>query len=206
MLRRKKLFGRPKKPWQLARISEENQLAKEYGLRNKTEIWRASELLRNWRELAKGIVSLPSEKGAQESKILLGKLQKYGIIGADADTDEILALNLRDILEKRLQTAVYKKGLALTPKQARQFIVHNKVAVNGTKVSSPSYLVKTRDEISFVQGFKPNLVSPAKAQELKDDLAEAKPKLSEAQRGPAELVRLGKVKAETRHMAKGARQ
>jgi len=174
VLKRKKQFSRPKKPWQLSRIKEENQLAKEYGLRNKKELWRAAELLKNWRELAKQTVSLAGEKQEQESKILLAKLQKYGIVAAEADIDDVLALNIKNILEKRLQTLVYKNSMALTPKQARQFITHNKVTVNGEKISSPAYLVKSSDKIAFIQGFKPNLISPAKALELKAELAEAK--------------------------------
>ena len=38
--------------------------------------------------------------------------------------------SLRDILERRLQTVVYKMGLANSVKQARQFILHRKVVVN----------------------------------------------------------------------------
>ncbi len=168
MLRQKKLFSKPKKPWQLSRIKEENQLAKEYGLRNKKEIWRAAELLRRWRELAKQTVVLAGERQASESKILLDKLRKYGVIKEDSDIDDVLALSIKDILEKRLQTIVYKKSMALTPKQARQFIVHNKVVVNAKKVSSPSYLVRVGDEVSFVTGFKPSLVA-AKPAEAKAD-------------------------------------
>ena len=102
------------------------------------------------------------EKKEQEANILLTKLRKYGIVGPDADVDDVLALQLRNILEKRLQTVVYKKNMTLTVKQARQFIVHNKVTVNTEKVSSPSYLVKTADEIAFVPGFAPKLVQEKK--------------------------------------------
>ena len=62
--------------------------------------------------------------------------------------------------------------MSLTPKQARQFIVHNKVMVNSKKVSSPSYLTKANDEIKFVPGFAPQLVvaKPVqKAEEEKQD-------------------------------------
>lgn len=162
MLRRKKAFSKPKKPWQESRIKEENGLLKEYGLKNKREIWRANEVLRKWRELAKRITGLTGEKKEQEAKILLTKLQKYGIVGVDADIDDVLALNLRNILEKRLQTVIYKKNMALTAKQARQFIVHNKVTVNKEKISSPSYLVKTTDEVAFVAGFTPKLIEEKK--------------------------------------------
>ena len=65
MLRRKKAFSKPKKPWQGARIKEENKLVAEYGLKTKTEIWRANQILTNWRELAKRITSLSGEKKEQ---------------------------------------------------------------------------------------------------------------------------------------------
>lgn len=153
MLRRKKAFSRPKKPWQQSRMTEENGILKEYGLRKKVEIWRAIEVLRKWRETAKKIVGLAGDKKEAESKILLAKLQKYGIVDKESDVDDVLALSLRDVLEKRLQTVIYKKGMTITPKQARQLIVHNKVMVNSEKVNSPSYMVKVSDEISFVPGF-----------------------------------------------------
>ena len=41
----------------------------------------------------------------------------------------------------RLQSIVYKAGLAKTANQARQLIVHGHISVNGQKVTVPSYLV-----------------------------------------------------------------
>jgi len=166
MIKRKKAYSRPKKPWDAKRILEENSLVREYGLKKKIEIWRAAEMLRKWREIAKTIVGLSEDKKDQESRILLTKLQRYGIVTEKADIDDVLALSLRDVLEKRLQTIVYKKKLAITPNQARQFIVHNKIIVNGEKISSPSYLVKVSDEISYVVGFKPNLIKEEKQKEV----------------------------------------
>jgi small subunit ribosomal protein S4 len=58
----------------------------------------------------------------------------------------VLQLNIEDLLGRRLQTLVYQKGFANTPKQARQFIVHGHVRVNGQKITSPSHLVKKADE------------------------------------------------------------
>ncbi|OYT41525.1 MAG: 30S ribosomal protein S4 [Candidatus Aenigmarchaeota archaeon ex4484_224] len=59
--------------------------------------------------------------------------------------DDVLGLTVRDILERRLQTIVYRKGLANTPKHARQLIVHGHVYINGRRIVWPSYLVP-RDE------------------------------------------------------------
>ncbi len=157
MRRQRKKFKSPRHPWQASRIEEENKLLKEYGLRKKTEVWRAEYHLRNWSEQAKEIASLPEDKKEKAKKTILAKLQKYGIVDEKADLDDVLSLTLRDILEKRLQTVVYRKGLALTPKQARQFVVHNKIIVNSKKINSPAHLVKAMDEISFVPGFTPKL-------------------------------------------------
>ena len=54
-------------------------------------------------------------------------------------------------MEKRLQTIVYKKGLARTPKEARMFVVHGHIALNGKKINSPSYVVLSgqEDDVGF---------------------------------------------------------
>lgn len=53
---------------------------------------------------------------------------------------------MRDILERRLQTIVYRKGLARTIHQARQLITHKKIEVGGRIVSAPGYLVQREEE------------------------------------------------------------
>jgi len=60
--------------------------------------------------------------------------------------------SLKDILERRLQSIVFRKGLARSMKQSRQFIVHGHVMVDGKKLTSPGYLVPKAVEgsISFV--------------------------------------------------------
>ena len=58
---RKKYKG-PTHPWEATRIKEEEELLKEYGLRNKKEIWRMRSLLKSWHTQAKEIVALPKEK------------------------------------------------------------------------------------------------------------------------------------------------
>ena len=175
----RKKFKAPRHPWEADRIKEENQLIKEFGLKKKIEIWKAASKLRNWQTQAKNIVSLTGEERENAEKVLLTKLNKLGILPENANLDDVLGLTIRDVLERRLQTVLYKKGMAHTPKHARQLIVHKKIIVNGTKISSPSYFVKATDEIGFVQGFafKPHAIKkeeiPRKPeQELKT--AEAK--------------------------------
>jgi small subunit ribosomal protein S4 len=57
--------------------------------------------------------------------------------------------NLLKILESRLDNIVYRLGFGRTRMQARQFINHGHVLVNGKKVDIPSYLVQAGDSVSI---------------------------------------------------------
>ena len=59
--------------------------------------------------------------------------------------------NLITCLESRLDSVVYRMGLALTRREARQLVVHNHYTVNGKKVNIPSYRVKTGDVIALAE-------------------------------------------------------
>ncbi|MCD1293482.1 30S ribosomal protein S4 [Methanocella sp. CWC-04] len=150
----KKLFDTPNHPWQKARIDEETEIVKKYGLRNKKGVWKFQSELRKYRSNARSLLGVMStgmageeSHYAREAKQILGKLQSYGILKDDAKLEDILALRIDDLLERRLQTLVYRKGLANSMKQARQFIVHGHIAVNGRKINVPSYMVlKTEEE------------------------------------------------------------
>lgn len=54
---------------------------------------------------------------------------------------------LFEVLEKRLDNAVYRSGFATTRRQARQLVSHGHIKVNGKKVTVPSYAVKLGDKI-----------------------------------------------------------
>src|SRR3989344_6159017 len=165
MKRQSKKYEGPHHPWRLERIQEENKLSTEYGLRNKKEIYRMQAHLRSWRDQAKVIASLIGDKKTAAEKILVEKLQRLGVLKEAATVDDVLSLTVRDVLEKRLQTIVYKKGFAVTANQARQFIVHRKIQVNGEKIDAPSYLVKARDEVTFISGFNPVVAREMKLRE-----------------------------------------
>ena len=51
------------------------------------------------------------------------------------------------LLERRLDNVVYRLGLASSRAQARQFVRHSHITVNGKKVNIPSYVVETGDVI-----------------------------------------------------------
>ena len=135
MKRKHKRYSRPKRPFDKQRIEEEAKIREEYGLKNKIEIWRADSAVKGIR--SKAIKLIPKTK--EEQKALFEKLKKIGL-KADSLAD-VLSLEKSDYLNRRLQTIVFKKRLARTPKQARQMITHRKILVDGRAVDSPSYIV-----------------------------------------------------------------
>ena len=56
--------------------------------------------------------------------------------------------NLLFMLERRLDNVVYRLGLAVARRQARQLVRHGHIAVNGRKVNIPSFQVSVGDEIA----------------------------------------------------------
>lgn len=144
--KKRKKFHRPSHPWQKERIEEERIILKEYGLKNKREIWKANSLLKNFKNQVKRLIAATSQQAEKERTQLLRKLQNLDMIKRAARLDDILGLTLKDIMNRRLQTVVYKNGLAGTINQARQFIVHKHITLKGKKISAPSYLVLKNEE------------------------------------------------------------
>ncbi|MBS7639511.1 MAG: 30S ribosomal protein S4 [Candidatus Bathyarchaeia archaeon] len=144
----KKKYETPRFPWRSDILQNELVLLGQYGLRNKRELWRAKTMLSKFRGIARSILSMPVEKRAKLEETLLGKLKRLGILPENAVLDDVLDMTVEDILERRLQTIVFRKGLAKTPHQARQLITHGHIAVNNRVVFSPSYLVTREEEES----------------------------------------------------------
>jgi small subunit ribosomal protein S4 len=147
---RRRQFDKPRKPWEKQRIEDERKLSDTYGLKNKKEIWRFETILRNKRQNARKLLALPLEERLKREKELLDSLIKIGILRAGATLDDVLSLGINDLMERRLQTIVWRKNLANTPKQARQFITHGHIAVDGQKLDVPSYIVP----LEFESGLK----------------------------------------------------
>jgi len=153
----RKKFKGPGHPWERWRIEEERVVKREYGLKNKKEIWKASSELRRLNSIAKKLIRERGKNNPQadkEQKQLLDRLFKLGLVNEGATLEDVLALELKSILDRRLQTIVFKAGMSLTAKQARQFIVHGNIFVDGKKVTIPSYLISREEQ--FKVGFNPN--------------------------------------------------
>jgi len=144
----RKKYETPSHPWQEDRIKAENELIKKYGLKNNREVWKAKTALRKYRGQARELLAKISGGDSQtkkESEQLLTYLTKLNILPSNSTLDDVLALEIESVLSRRLQTLIYLKGLANTPRQARQLISHGHIAIAGRKVTVPGYMV-TRDE------------------------------------------------------------
>ena len=149
--RLKKKYKKPAHPYQKERIIEELEFLGKYGLRNKREFWKSRTMLGNWRSIIRHSRTLTKEKAEKVQQTLIIKLKRLGILGSEAEFEDVLHLTVEDVLKRRLQTLVYEKGLANTIYQARQYIVHGHIQVGNKKINAPSYIVKKDEEdlISF---------------------------------------------------------
>jgi len=153
----RKKYDTPNHPWKADRIQEEKDAQKSFGLKNKKEIWKAKTLIRNFRKQARSLSARTRTGNMQaekETDQLLKRLEVLGILQSGGQLQDVLSLNLEQILNRRLQTVVHHMGLANSPKQARQFIVHGHIHVGGRTITIPGYLVR-RTEEGFIQ-FNPN--------------------------------------------------
>jgi len=137
---------RPKKLWDVDRLKEEKKFQRDYGLKNMRELWISVAELKKYRREARRLLSLSEEERAVDTEKILNKLNKLGVLKKDSGLDDVLSLSVKDVLERRLQTLVLRKGLANTISQSRQLITHGFISVNGRKVSAPSYLVGIGEE------------------------------------------------------------
>ncbi len=164
-----KFYETPNHPYQGERIADESNLIGRYGLKNKQELWRAQSELRAYRREARQLLGRAEGEGAaNEAEEFLARLKRYGILSENDSLDDVLSLDVTDVLERRLQTVVYRKGYANTAEQARQFVNHGHIVVDGARVSIPSRKVEVAEEDAV--GFDPN--SPI-ADELHPERAEA---------------------------------
>lgn len=135
MKRKKNLYSKPRKPFEKERIKEENILKKEYGLKNKREIWKTIAKVNYFRKRAMALAK-------EDPKIQQEYFKKLRSIGLKINSiADVLDLKVKNLLERRLPTLVARKGLAYSVKHARQMVVHKKILIDGRVINSPSYIV-----------------------------------------------------------------
>ena len=176
-LRRKYLT--PSHPWSAQRISDENKIVREYGLKSKTELWKVEAELRKYRRLARQLIGAHGAEAEKKRKILMEKLARIGFLPATATLDDVLSLEIRDLLDRRIQTVVYRKGIAFTAKDARQLITHGHIVYRGAKHTTPGTLIPKSDEDKIVY------VGPPRVRQATE--AEAEPILAAQVIAPQEI-------------------
>jgi small subunit ribosomal protein S4 len=73
-----------------------------------------------------------------------------------ASTKGVTGTELLVRLERRLDNIVYRLGIGSSRRQARQFVSHGHILVNGKRVSVASYVVNTGDVVEVAEGSKKN--------------------------------------------------
>ncbi len=144
--RQRKKYETPRFPWRTDILQEELKLVGTYGLRNKRELWRHKTMLSKFRGIARSLIGQTPEERKKMEEPLLARLKKLGMITETAVLDDVLDSTIEDILERRLQTIIFRKGLAKSTYQARQLITHRHIAIGDRRVTVPSYLVKKDEE------------------------------------------------------------
>ena len=144
-----KTFKTPRRPFEKERLDAEMKLIGEYGLKNKREVWRANLQVAKMRKAARELLTLDEHdpKRIFEGTALLRRLHNYGILPeSQKQLDYVLSLTVNNILERRLQTLVFKLGFAKSVHQARVFIKQRHIRVGKQLVDIPSFLVRVDNQ------------------------------------------------------------
>jgi len=141
-----KLYTTPRVPYDTEALMEDLRVIGTYGLRNKRELWKIHTELSTLRRRARELLSLGTEERSTREASMIAKLSKRGLVMENSRLEDVLNLSVEDLLERRLQTYIFRRGMAQSLFQARQLISHGHVEIDGRKVTSPSYQVRINDE------------------------------------------------------------
>merc|ERR1712199_102098 len=139
----------PRRPFEKERLDSELKLLGQFGLKNKREIWRVRLALAKIRATARVLLT-KDEKDPQrifEGQALMRRMIRYGILDEDKQRlDYVLGLKLENFLERRLQTLVFKRGLAKSIHHARVLIRQRHIRVGRQIVNVPSFMVRVESQ------------------------------------------------------------
>jgi small subunit ribosomal protein S4 len=159
--KQRKKFETPRFRWRTDILQEELKLIGQYGLRNKHELWRHKTMLSKTRGIARSLIGKTPEERMKMENELLARLKKLGILAKTSVLDNVLDLSIEDLLERRLQTIVFRKGLARTIFQARQLITHGHITIGNRRVTVPSYTVAKAEEEQVIYSPQSAVVNEA---------------------------------------------
>jgi small subunit ribosomal protein S4 len=155
------------------RLAEDNAMLEQYGLKNMKELWKVqTEISRIRGNARQYLTGGPNTEG--ESKKLIGRLSRLGIVSAESAIDQVLDLKETAFLDRRLQSVVTRKGLARSMKQSRQLITHGFISINGKKVDRPGLMVSALAESEVGYYKKIEILPPEKKAEAAPAAPETK--------------------------------
>merc|ERR1712039_596508 len=140
-----KVYSTPRRPFEKARLDQELKLIGEFGLLNKREVWRVKLALAKIRKSARVLLTLEEKDPRRlfEGNALLRRLVRIGVLDeSKMKLDYVLGLSIEDFLERRLQTQVFKLGLAKSIHHARVLIRQRHIRVRKQLVNVPSFIVR----------------------------------------------------------------
>lgn len=144
-----KTFVTPRRPFEKERLDQELKLIGEFGLKNKREVWRVKYTLAKIRKAARELLTLEEKDPRRlfEGNALLRRLVRIGVLEeTKMKLDYVLGLKVEDFMERRLQTQVFKHGLAKSIHHARVLIRQRHIRVRKQMVNVPSFVVRLDSE------------------------------------------------------------
>ena len=197
----RRVWQGPKHPWQAERIEEERTLIFNYGLRNHREIWKARSKLRRWRSNAMKLIATTDsgddDHVSREKADLITSLHRRGLLPEGASLDDVLRLNVDHVLARRLQSQVYYKGLAASPKQARQLLIHGHISIGDQVMTVPGYIITREEEAALQYNLSSDLANDQ--HQLRQDIVSIRSKAdyaTEEEESTLELTNDGAPSAE----------
>ena len=145
-----KTFNTPRHSFVKDRIDQEIKLCGEYGLKNKKEIWRVQLILAQMRKRARQLLTLEETSPIRifEGQALMNRLFKFGLLNKETENglDYVLGLNIQRLLDRRLQTLVFRNKVSKSIHEARVRINSKQIVVNNKLVDVASYMVSVENE------------------------------------------------------------